>query len=131
MRKRIHLFVGLRVSILAPANSKQNTRTLLPLGLGLWTEYGAYALVKNVLQPFLRECTALQVFDRTNLLGHAQALWIGDGRELTFLELLNGACILAQVQLGPDQNDGRIRAMVIHLGKPFGANILEGGRVDQ
>jgi hypothetical protein len=71
-----------------------------------------------------------QVLDGTDLLHHGQTLRKSDRGELLLPQLLNGVLVVAQVQLGADQNDGRLRTVVAHLGKPFGAHILERGGTD-
>lgn len=92
---------------------------LLPLGLGLWTEDRPDGLIKDVLEALLREGGALEVLDGANLLGHAETLRVGDRSQLALLQLLHRPRILSQVELRPDENDGRVWTVVAHLWVPL------------
>lgn len=92
---------------------------LLALGLWLRTEHRADALIEDVLQALLREGGTLEVLHGADLLGHAQALWVGDRSELALLQLLHRPRVLSQVELRAHQDDGRIWTVVAHLGVPL------------
>ena len=59
----------------------------------------------------------------TYFFRHGQALRVDDGGELLLLQFLDGVLVVSQVQLGAHQDDGRVGAVVSHLGVPLG----EGG----
>ena len=60
----------------------------------------------------------------TDLPGHGQALWVGDGRQLLVPQPLNGVLVVAEVQLGAHQEDGRVGAVVPHLRVPLQGQTL-------
>ena len=91
---------------------------------------GADGLVEDSLEAGLSERRALHVLDSANLLDHLKALLVGNGRLLLASKLLASGGIVAEVDLGADENDGSVGAVVRHLGVPLGANVLEGRRVD-
>ena len=58
-------------------------------------------------------------------------LWIGDWRELFFIQLLDHILVLPQVKLCPHEDDGHIGTVVTHLWMPFGTYVFKGGRAHQ
>lgn len=55
----------------------------------------------------------------TNLSRHGQALWVGNRGELLVSQPLNGVFVISQIQLGANQDDGGVGAMVSHLRVPL------------
>lgn len=103
----------------------QNPATLLCPRWHGGTEDGPDRLVEHRLQALLRQRGALQVLDATNLLGHRQALWVRDWRQFLVAQLLHCRLVVAQIQLGSDQDDRGARTVVAHFGVPFGAHVLK------
>jgi hypothetical protein len=90
----------------------------------------ADSLVEHGLETLLGEGRALHVLDGSDFLGHLHALLVGDGGLTLGTELLNGLLVLAKIELGTSEDDGGVGAVVRDLREPLGANVLEGGRVD-
>ena len=67
----------------------------------------------------MREGGALEVLHGVDLLGHLEALGIRERLELLRLQRLQSILVLAQVELGPDEDDGGVRAVVAHLRVPL------------
>ena len=61
----------------------------------------------------------LHIVKLTYLLGHGQALGVGDGVQLLLLQLLNGVLVIPQIELGAHQDDGRVGAVVANLWVPL------------
>lgn len=55
----------------------------------------------------------------TDLSGHGQALWVGNGRQLLVPQPFNGVLVITEVQLGAHQKDGCVGAVVPHLWVPL------------
>lgn len=55
----------------------------------------------------------------TDLSRHGKALWISDRGELLVPQPLDGVLVVAEIQLGAHQNDGRVGTVVPHLGIPL------------
>jgi hypothetical protein len=87
---------------------------------------GSY-LVKHILELVLRQGTALDVFDSAELLGHALAVLPPHGSHLLLSKLLPDAVIVPQIDLGADNEAGDTGAVVVDLGEPLLADVLEGG----
>lgn len=85
-------------------------------------------LVKDILQLVLREGAALDVLDRTKLLGHPLAILLPHGLHFLFRQLLTHAGIIPQIDLGADDEAGHARAVVVYFGEPFLAHVFEGSR---
>lgn len=68
---------------------------------------------------YLRECGALDVLDRLELLGELLALLGGDGPLLVLRELLDHLHVVAQVHLCADEQERRLRAVVRDLRDPL------------
>lgn len=56
---------------------------------------------------------------QTDLFGHGQALWVGDGGELLLLQLVYGVLIVPQIQLSAHQDEGGARTVVPDLWVPL------------
>lgn len=95
------------------------------------TQYRSDGLIEHRLEALLGQSRALQILDGGDLLGHCQSLGIGDGGELLVLQLLDRGLVVAQIQLGADQDDRDTGAVVTHLGEPLGPDVLKGGRIHQ
>lgn len=91
---------------------------------------GANGLVEDCPQTRLSESRSLHVLGSTNLLGDLETIVVADGSLLLVGEALEGLTLLAEVDLGAHEDDGRGGAVVGDLGVPLGADILEGGGVD-
>lgn len=101
-------------STVVTKRSEEGTRPSL-FGLGLRAQNGADGLVKDVLESLLGEGRTFQVLYGANLLGHCQALWVGNGGQLPLSELLHSFLVLAQIELGADQDDGCLRTVMAHF----------------
>lgn len=95
---------------------------------GLGRNHGADGLLKHLLETGLVERRALQVLDAANVLGHVRALLVRDGRKLLLGQALQRIGVVAEIQLGADQQVGSRRAVVLDLGVPLGLDVLERGR---
>lgn len=84
-----------------------------------WREDGADRLVKDILKPLLRLRARLDVAHRAHLLGHLHALVVRDGREAPLTQPLDRCRVVAQVELGSDENDRHARGVVPDLWDPF------------
>lgn len=111
----------------ADGGGRRSQEQALPLPLldGGWAENSPDRLIKHCLEAPLRERRALQVFDGTDLLGHGQALRVGDGRQLLLLQLLDRVFIVPQVKFRPHQDDGCVGTMVSHFRVPLCTNIFK------
>ena len=78
----------------------------------------------------LCERRAFDVLDGLELLGESFALLAGDGLELVLGKLVESARLLAQVDLGADEQEGRLLAMMQYLGHPLLLDVLVRGRID-
>jgi len=90
----------------------------------------ADGFIEHSLQSLLGQSRALQVLGRVDLLGQLEALLVGDRSQLLLREALNGGLVLSQIQLGSNNEDGHIGAMVVDFRVPLGLDVLEGGRRD-
>ena len=97
----------------------------LPLLDGGRAENRPDRFIKHCLEASLRERGALQVFDGTDLLGHGQALRVGDGCQLLLLQLLDRVFIVPQVKFRPHQDDGCVGTVVSHFRVPLCTNIFK------
>lgn len=96
-------------------------------------------LVKDVLESLLGQGRALDVLDSTELSGHSLTIFSLDGLHLLLTELAENGVLLvvalllrwAQIELGTDNQARDARAVVVDLGEPLLADVLEGsGRDD-
>jgi len=105
-------------------------RLLGSLGGG-GVEDSADGLLEDGLETSLVERRALNVLDGADGLAHVETLLEGDGGEALLGETGNGLRILTKIELGADQEEGRIGAVVLDLGVPLGLHVLErSGRDD-
>ena len=93
------------------------------LCFGGWKAY----LIENILQLVLRQGTALDVLDSTQLLSHALAILFPHGGHLLLGKLLPDAAVVPQIDLGADNEAGNAGAVVVNLGEPLLANVFERG----
>lgn len=56
----------------------------------------------------------------TYFFSHGQALRVDNGGEFLLLKLFDSVLVVSQVQLGANQDDGRVGAVVSHLRVPLG-----------
>lgn len=84
-------------------------------------------LIENVLQFVLCQGTALDVFDRSQLLGHALAILLPHRCHSLLGQLLLDARLVAQIGLGADDQARDAGAVVVHFGEPFLADVFERG----
>lgn len=85
-------------------------------------------LVKYILQLVLRQGTTLDVLDRTQLLGHSLAVLFPHGLHLLLRQLVFDTGIISQIDLCANDEAGDTGAVMVDLGEPFLANVLEGCR---
>jgi hypothetical protein len=86
-------------------------------------------LIEYVLQLVLRQRRALDILDCTQFSRHPLAVLALDRRHSLFGELVLDRVVLAQIDLGADNQARHARAVVMHLGEPLLADVLErGGR---
>jgi hypothetical protein len=126
---------------LLPKSLENDAFLLLGLARGAGAEHGSVVLhVSNLFNPFrtldlgsgapdgfvkdalevaLSEGRALHVLDRLDLLGNANGLFVLDGCHLLLSQTLLGALVVAEIELGSDQDDGDAGCMVINLGVPL------------
>jgi hypothetical protein len=88
---------------------------------------GVTYLVEHVLELVLRQRTALDVLDGAELPRHALAVLFPHGRHLLLCQLLPDARVVPQIHLRADDEARHARAVVVYLGKPLLAHVLEGG----
>lgn len=85
-------------------------------------------LVKHVLEFVLRQSTALDVLHRAQILCHALAILLPHRLHLLLGQFLPHARVIPQIDLCSDNEAGDARAVVVDLGEPFLADVLEGCR---
>ncbi len=85
-------------------------------------------LVKHILQLILRQRTALDVLNSSELLCHPLAVLSPDRGHLLLGQLFPDAGVIAQIDLGADNQARHARAVVMYLGEPLLADVLEGCR---
>ena len=76
-------------------------------------------LIKHALQIPLRQGRALEVLDRLDLLGHLHGLLVLYRLHLTLSQLLLHLRVVAQVELGADEDDGHAGRMMFYFGVPL------------
>jgi hypothetical protein len=76
-------------------------------------------LVEHALEIPLRQGGALEVLDGLDLLGDLHCLLILYGLHLALAQLLFDLGVVAQVELGADQDDGNAGCVVLYLGVPL------------
>lgn len=86
---------------------------------GLVWVYALDRLVEHALQIPLRECGALEILDRADLLGHLHGLLVLYGRHLALTELLTHFRIVAEVEFGADEDDRDARGVVFDFREPL------------
>ena len=85
-------------------------------------------LIKDILEFVLRQGAALDVFDRAQIPRHPLAVLFPHRRHLLLGQLLDHLLVLAQVHLGADDQARHAGAVVVYLGEPLLADVLERGR---
>lgn len=78
-------------------------------------DHGCKRLIKNVLEALTGQCRALEVLQSVDLLRLLSALLGIDGLLALLLELLKSLLVSAQINLGADQDDGNLGAVVLEL----------------
>lgn len=81
--------------------------------------------LKDLAHTFFGFGRAFEVLEGANLFCHRQALLVGNWNLLHLCKLRNGSWIRAQVHLVAHQNDGNVRAKVLHFGPPFLHTVLK------
>jgi hypothetical protein len=84
-------------------------------------------LIKHILQLVLRKGTAFHVLNGTELLSHALSILSPHWRHLLLGQLVFNAGVIPQIHLRAYDEAGNTGAVVVDLGKPLLANVLEGG----
>lgn len=95
----------------------------MPHGISAGLPY----LIKHILELELRQSTALDILDSAELLGHPLAVLPSHGGHLLLGQLLSDAGVVSQIDLGADDEAGDAGAVVVDLGEPLLADVLEGG----
>eukprot|EP01093_Parvamoeba_rugata_P014135 TRINITY_DN452_c0_g1_i1.p1 TRINITY_DN452_c0_g1~~TRINITY_DN452_c0_g1_i1.p1 ORF type:complete len:248 (+),score=-53.40 TRINITY_DN452_c0_g1_i1:2-745(+) len=110
-----------RVGIAALASSSGISSSLSS------AQNAADRLLKNALESLLGERRALQVHLGAN--GLRELVTVLFRGQLLLLELVESLLVLAQINLGADEHQLGLGAVVRHLRVPLGSNVLErGGR---
>lgn len=73
------------------------------------------------------ECTALHILDGTQFLSHPLTILLPYGLHLLLGQLLPHARVIPQIYLGTNDKAWDAGAVVVNLGEPFLADVLEGG----
>jgi len=73
---------------------------------------------------------ALHHLVSSDFLAEGEGRFVSDGGLLLGGELLDGGPIFSQINLGSDQDEGNVGAVVRNLRIPLGPQVLEGRRVD-
>jgi len=87
-------------------------------------------LVKNGLETLLGQRRALHHLVASNFLAEGEGRFVSDGCLLLGGKLLDGGSIFSQINLGSDQDEGNVGAVVRNLRIPLGPQVLEGRRID-
>lgn len=82
-------------------------------------------LVKHILELVLRQRTALDVFNRAEVLCHTLTILSADRGHLLLGKLLSDAGVISQIDLGSDNEAGNAGAVVVNLGEPLLADVFE------
>lgn len=133
--ERMFVFVcfieRLQCVVVVVANKKiQDLLGLQKLALSLFRrlrglQRGQDRLIENVLEPFLRQRRALDVFDRLQFLGQLLALLQRDGLLLVLGQLLQRALLVTQIDLRADEQEGRLLTVMRYLRHPLFFDVLE------
>ena len=91
---------------------------------------GANSLIEHSLQALLGQGRALQVLGGIDFLGQLETLLMCDRGQLLLGQTLNGGLVLSQIQLGSDNEDRHVGAVVVDFRVPLGLDVLERGRGD-
>lgn len=82
-------------------------------------------LVKHIFELVLRQRTALDVFNRAEVLRHTLTVLSADGGHLLLGKLLSDAGVISQIDLSSNNEAGNARAVVVNLREPLLANVFE------
>lgn len=69
--------------------------------------------------PYLCESGTLHVFDSLEVPGQLVSALAGQGPLFVLGQFLQSVAVVSQVHLGPDQQEGRLRAVVGNLWHPL------------
>jgi hypothetical protein len=86
---------------------------------GLYAKNSLDRLVEYALEISLRQGGALEVLDGLDLFGDLDCLLILYGLHLALAQLLLDLWVVAQVELGADEDDGDAGRVVLDLGVPL------------
>lgn len=75
--------------------------------------------VEHALEISLRQGRALEVLDGFDLFGDLDCLLILYGLHLALTQLFFDLWVVAQVELGADEDDGNAGCVVLYLGVPL------------
>ena len=79
---------------------------------------GLEGLVEDCFEPLAGEGGALEVLEGADLVGHGLALLLGDGRLVLAGEVVDGLLVLSEIDLGADEDDGGVGAVVLDFAVP-------------
>lgn len=85
-------------------------------------------LIKDILQPLLRQRRALNVLHRPQLPRKPLALLRGNGSLLLPRQLLDNLRIVPQIYLRPNDQAGNPRTVMMNLREPFLFYVFERSR---
>lgn len=83
-------------------------------------------LVKNVLELVLGQSRTLDVLHRTKVLRHLLAIFPAYWLHLLLSELVTDGGVVAEIDLGSDDEARNARAMMVDFREPLLANVFEG-----
>jgi hypothetical protein len=75
--------------------------------------------IEHALQIPLRQGRALEVLDRLDLLGNLHCLFVLYGLHFTLAQLLFDFWVVAQVELGSDEDDWDAGCVMLYLRVPL------------
>lgn len=90
----------------------------------------ADGLVKDALEVSLRESRALEVLVSLNFLGTNEGLLIRYGLHALLSQRVEGGNVVAEIELGADEDDGNVGGVMVDFGVPLGADVVKGRRAD-
>jgi len=85
-------------------------------------------LVKHVLQPLLRQCGALYIFDRPKLSREALSQLARYRSLLLSSQLLDHLAVVPQINLRPDDEARHAWTMMVYLWEPLLLDVFKGRR---
>lgn len=88
-------------------------------------ENSSNSFVKDVLKSFLGESRAFEISDRIDLFRALDALRVSYGSHPFLAQSLNSLGIVAEIELGTNEDDGDVRRVMRNLRVPLGQDIVK------